>query len=191
MPCSEPEPLEDVLLRLEGVYASSQDPCERDAASYGNRGSISPSQDELTRPMLPCLVAVCLLPRNHPDDFGRLFRYFADHTSLHRPLDPAALALRLRTALFKCAPLVGVPLVANALQALHESIVAHPNGEQILADLPKESSKPTKTAEADAKAGWAFFEAIYERHATKIIEKIGMTCPDLSEMSKSIQVTCF
>ena len=183
MPRIEKEPLEDVLLRLENFYAA--DRAERDPAIYGDGTSTSLDQpDGLNDAMLPCLAAVCLVNLNEPNDIARLFRYFIDNSSYHRHIEPTTLVIRLRTALFKCTPLVGVVLVANALQALQDSILSHPKGQDILAQIPKKSSKPTKTAEEDAKAGWAFFEAIYERHARAIIEKIGKTCPDLSEMSE-------
>lgn len=141
-----------------------------------------PEYDDPDTSMLPILVAVCLVQHNEPSDFARLFRYFADSSKHSSTILLSKLVLRLRTALFKAVPLVGVPRIINALSALHQAVKEHPRGQEVFNDLPLESTKPTKTTEEDSAAGWAFFKAIYAQHAEKIIERIGETSPDLAEM---------
>ena len=183
MPQVPTEPLEGVLRRLEAVYSKAENanPGVGDATSSRSR----PALDES---ILPILAAICLIPHNDPDDFAVLFRYFAASLStscFSHSQNLATLAhfvLRLRTSLFKAVPLVGVPRIINALGSLHDAVVAHPFGTDILATLPGHSTKPANTAEEDSKAGWEFFEAIYAQHAEKIIERIGTTSPDLAEM---------
>jgi alkylhydroperoxidase/carboxymuconolactone decarboxylase family protein YurZ len=132
--------------------------------------------------MLPVLVAICLIQHNDPSDFQRLFHYFANSEKHSSTILLSKFVLRLRTALFKAVPLVGVPRVINALASLNEAVLSHEKAEQIMDELPNKSSKPTKTTEEDSIAGWAFFKAIYAQHAEKIIDNIGKTSPDLAEM---------
>ena len=178
MPRAETEPLEDVLARLEAHYADDRQERLQEAFYNGSDGQT----DGLNDSMLPCLVAICVIPRNEPDDFARIFRYFVDDTQTHKHIQAPRMVARLRAALFKATPLVGVVQVTNAMEAIHAEIKKHPQKDEILAALPKESQKRARTAEEDAKAGWEFFSAIYERHAQTIIDKIGESSPDLAEM---------
>lgn len=134
--------------------------------------------------MLPLLIAVALVPNNEPSDFARLFDHFAPPALSPgtSTLNLTRFVLRLRTALFKAVPLVGVPRIINALDALHEAVVKHPASTAVLAQLPQHSTKPTFTTQEDRTAGWNFFKAIYTKHAEAILDKIGKTNPDLSEM---------
>lgn len=221
MPRPEKEPLERVLERLDSLYAededfaslkqvgatTSQEATSANAAikngTYKDQRSATMAERSKTkrvRPdvsMLPLLAAICMITRNEPSDFGRLFNYYASSSSSserhndqddNEQLDDAALAkfiLRLRTALFKAVPLIGVPRIINAQAALYEAVSQFqpPRGkERLLPLLPAESTKPTHTTEEDSRAGWAFFKAIYERHAESIIDRIGKTSPDLAEM---------
>lgn len=197
------ESLEDVLERLEMVYGdtlSRRDHAriksgKTDSSLYTaeSNGTSTPSSeassseslpeyDDPDTSMLPILVAICLVQHNEPSDFARLFRYFADSSKHSSTILLPKLVLRLRTALFKAVPLVGVPRIINALSALHDAVQEHPKSEEVFRDLPLQSTKPTKTTEEDSAAGWAFFKAIYAQHAEKIIERIGKTSPDLAEM---------
>lgn len=176
------EPLEDVLARLEALYTRTD---EDQPSTNGTNGHHHAASIQVDQSMFPLLVAICLIPHNDPSDYARLFSYFADRdddptsrNTIHLP----RLVWRLRTALFKAVPLVGVPRIINALAALHEAVLAHPDAEEIFTHIPTHSTKPTKTTEEDHEAGWAFFKAIYAQHAEKIIEKIGKTSPDLAEM---------
>ena len=181
MPNQPQEPLHAVLKRLEQGYASP----EYTTAAHDNDSKPATNGHSLPAPHLstfPLLVAVCLIPHNHPEDYAQLFLYFADVSHHADVAGLPILVKRLRVALFKAVPLVGVPRVINALGALYDAIQAHPRGEEILQSLPAESTKPTKTTEEDSAAGWAFFKAIYAQHAEKIIERIGTTSPDLAEM---------
>lgn len=206
----ESETLEAVLERLEQVYgeelsgrdhlskkstkSGADDSSSSDTQSNivingngnghitGNSNSDGVDYDDPDTSMLPLLVAICLIPHNQPDDFARLFRYFADSGKHSSTIILPKLVLRLRTALFKAVPLVGVPRIINALSALNQAVSEHPRAEEVFSALPLESTKPTKTTEQDSAAGWAFFKAIYAQHAEKIINNIGKTSPDLAEM---------
>lgn len=177
MPKTPKEPLAAVLRRLEDVY---QDQPVITANSNGS--SNGHKVTDAASSMLPLLTAVCLIPHNDPDDYAQLFRYFADESRHPVSQDLPLLVKRLRVALFKAVPLVGVPRVINALGALYDAIASHARADEIFQGLPTESTKPTKTTEEDSAAGWAFFKAIYAQHAEKIIERIGKTSPDLAEM---------
>lgn len=198
------ESLEDVLERLENVYGdelsrrdhgrlkkhnndNNQESATNGTSTPSSETSSSsneslPEYDDPDTSMLPILAAICLIQHNEPNDISRLFLYFADSSKHSNTIILSKLVLRLRTALFKAVPLVGVPRIINALSALHESVQQHPQHEEILKHLPLKSTKPTKTTEEDSAAGWAFFKAIYAQHAEKIIERIGKTSPDLAEM---------
>lgn len=179
MPKITREPLKAVLARLESVYTGPLI-IMNGAGPASNGHPIAIHNASLS--MFPLLVAICLIPHNEPDDYVQLFLYFADDSRHPVSADLPLLVKRLRVALFKAVPLVGVPRVINALGALYDAITAHPRANEILEDLPTASTKPTKTTEEDSAAGWAFFKAIYAQHAEKIIERIGKTSPDLAEM---------
>ena len=185
MPVQESEPLEQVLRRLENKYDNDEDDTSLNATKYVEEHrdfNHTPVINIANNSMLPLLAAICIIPRNEPNDYVRLFRYFAQDSKYAQSIDLPNLVLRLRTALFKAVPLVGVPRVINAQSALYDAVKSHPNAEYILARLPTESTKPTKTTEEDAAAGWTFFKAIYAKHAQNIIDRIGRTSPDLAEM---------
>lgn len=207
-PEMEREPLEAVLERLEQVYGDTLSRRDHARSKRGNNSSVNgtathdssngastpssevssssseslPEYDDPDTSMLPILVAVCLVQHNEPSDFARLFRYYADSSKHSSTILLPKLVLRLRTALFKAVPLVGVPRIINALSALYDAVSEHPRSEEVFKSLPLQSTKPTKTTEEDSAAGWAFFKAIYAQHAEKIIERIGKTSPDLAEM---------
>lgn len=153
-----------------------------EVSSSSSGGESLPEYDDPDTSMLPILVAICLVQHNEPSDFARLFEYFANSSKHSSTILLSKLVLRLRTALFKAVPLVGVPRIINALSALHQAVSKHPRAQEVFNDLPLQSTKPTKTTEEDSAAGWAFFKAIYAQHAEKIIERIGETSPDLAEM---------
>ena len=182
MPKAESEPLEVILRRLEASYADDQKIALADADEVRKpQADNAGESDDITEAsMLPLLAAICIIPRNEPNDYSRLWAYFA--TESVNSYDLPRLVLRLRTALFKAVPLVGVPRIINALAALHDAVKTHPNAEHILEHLPTQSSKPSRTTEQDSAAGWAFFKAIYGKHAESIIERIGKSSPDLAEM---------
>ena len=188
------ESLATVLKSLEAVFyaeASTNSHVKATPSSNGRVSSINGQDiaDDGLGPegesMLPLLVAVALISRNEPEDYAALFTYFATE-SKHQNKSPESLAklvLRLRTALFKCVPLYGVPRVINASASLQQAVLAHPGGWKILHNIPMVSTKQAKTTtEQDAVVGWRFFKAIYERHAETIFTRINGMNPELAEM---------
>ncbi|KAI8144540.1 AhpD-like protein [Fennellomyces sp. T-0311] len=149
--------LTKVLGEIQSLYASSQLPI-RNEVWY-------------------ILTAVVLSTMNKAQDIPTVYKTVEQ--SVPEKEDQVQVMMRLREGIFKTFAIVGYPRVINSLAALQGAAPS-----EILAKLPTQpirSESSWQDIVQERERGNQLFDAIYERHSSRVRQHMHTAYPDLAQ----------